>query len=1020
MSQQELVDPATRKPRSIGSQSIATRTSSLFWRRTSNPFTISLEQLSKLSDEQDHGRTLEALGGINSVAKILLTNLEKGIHGDMEQQILTRKRVFGENRIPDPPRKTYLRILFETLQDTTLVVLCVAASVSLALSFVHLNSVSPCEDFDANNPPQKKEKSQAEFLEALAILVAVAVVANVTAMNDYSKEKQFRKLNEASRNTNHFQVVRAGERLDVQSQDIVVGDVVMISAGDKIPADGLFIAGQTCSCDESALTGEPDLQKKKSGHYLKADSLVAEGFGQMLVTSVGEHTDSGKAQALLKAEEPEPTPLQAKLETMATQIGKLGFSMAVVTFISLVIRFVICRTGTDEAWNWDELKVILNFLILGITIIVVAIPEGLPLAVTISLAYSMRRMMADQNLVRKLAACETMGGATNICSDKTGTLTENRMSVTEGIVFGKLYKPVPRIEEISHVTQSLLSLLLESLSANTLDASYVSRSPAGNWDYKGNKTECALLALCCEMGGDFVAIRDEIIKAERRLRVMPFDSNRKRMTTVIQNGKFVRAYTKGAGEIVTGMCTRVISETGDIVPMTSERRSFMQEQISRLTRSGLRTICVCYTDLTLSISGTQTVFDVVNELPPEQIEKDLILLALIGIKDPVRKEVPPAVASCKRAGIFVRMVTGDNIETARHIARECGILDDNGLAMEGDQFRVLTHEQMVEILPRLQVLARSKPTDKFILVNKLKELGEVVAVTGDGTNDAPALKAADVGLAMGITGTDVAKKASDIVILDDNFASIVRSVMWGRNVYDSIRKFLQFQLSVNVCALMVAYIGAVVNSKSPLAPVQLLWVNLIMDTMAALALATEVPTIELLDRKPYGRFESLVSKRMWLNIFGQAFLQITILLIMLFEGENIYFTEHESSKQEKNYTMVFNTFVFLQVFNEINCRVLNRQFNVFKGIFSNFLFVIVIFLTVLLQALIVQFGGNFFKTKTLSAGLFFLSSALGLLAFPIAALLKFVTLPGEPPLNAPKSNDSEQGVQMERTGADLV
>eukprot|EP00298_Acanthocystis_sp_HF-20_P015670 c21222_g1_i2.p1 GENE.c21222_g1_i2~~c21222_g1_i2.p1 ORF type:complete len:991 (+),score=396.11 c21222_g1_i2:28-3000(+) len=970
-------------------------------------FGLTIQECVGLCDEHGDGAFLKRFGGVEDVAKLLhVHDVRKGIEGDIEREVRNRQAKFGENKIPDPPRKSYFQILFEVLQDETMLVLIAAALVSLILAFVNVSANSPCSDFD----PHKElvvdsGHGEQAWVEPIAILIAVIIVSNVATLNDYSKEKQFQKLNESSRNTVVIQVTRGGRRDDVMTQNLVVGDVVHLCAGAQIPTDGIVIDSQNMTCDESSLTGEADLKKKPKGTYLKCGALVNEGEGRMLVLCVGMNTDAGKAMSIL-AEEQDETPLQTKLNNIATFIGKIGMGVAILLFFSLSIRFAVCRNAATESFNASELQVALDYFILGVTIVVVAVPEGLPLAVTISLAYSMRRMMKDQNLVRKLAACETMGGATNICSDKTGTLTENRMTATEGVFLSRVVQSFPTqdtvYQQFNAKCKTFIETIIEGVATNTLETSFVQLSPNQLWEFKGNKTECALLVLSDDLGGNISALRDQY--RELRARTLNFSYDRKRMTTVLKTANGFRVHTKGGSEIVLGLCTHYVNDTGDIVEFTKEKKEQMENEILRLTKCGLRTLCLAYKDASVDVIKPELL----ENMDPDEIESNLVALAIIGIKDPLRPSVLNAVKACKRAGITVRMVTGDNIETAKHIARECGILDEDGLSMEGSEFRELDPVARKNIIQKIQVLARSKPTDKFILVRTLRELGEVVAVTGDGTNDAPALKEADVGLAMGITGTDIAKKASDIIILDDNFASIVRSVMWGRNVYDSIRKFLQFQLTVNVAALVAAYIGAVANSKSPLTPVQLLWINLIMDTLAALALATEAPSVELLQRKPYGRFESLINPRMWLNIVGQAFLQVTILMIFLFDGENFLFVGSDYSaavKTEKNYAMIFNTFVFLQLFNEFNARVLTRKLNVFEGIFGNPLFCGVIVITIFLQILLVEFAGDAFGTTPLTAEEFLICVAFGGLAIPLNLLLKQISVPDVLPDFRKKSED---------------
>eukprot|EP00300_Choanocystis_sp_HF-7_P021906 c21009_g1_i1.p1 GENE.c21009_g1_i1~~c21009_g1_i1.p1 ORF type:complete len:1007 (+),score=241.13 c21009_g1_i1:83-3103(+) len=953
-------------------------------------FGLTIQECIALCDEQGDGSLMKQFGRVEDVAKLLrVHDLKKGLDSD---DLELRKSVFGENAVPEPPRRTYLGLVLDSLKDTTMIILCIAAVVSLVISFVEVSVESPCSDFDPHRVRVEQAKSDADYIEAVAIIVAVIVISNVTATNDYTKEKQFRALNEVSRNSLMIQVCRGSRRMEVPVKELVVGDVIYLTQGQKVPVDGLFIDGQNLTCNESALTGEVDSRKKMSGSYMKSGAIVDQGDGRMLALAVGEHTDAGRAITILSAEQDE-TPLQTKLNRMAEQIGKGGLAFAILTFVSAAIRFAVCRKEAAEPWNAGELKILLDYLILAITIVVVAVPEGLPLAVTISLAYSMTKMMKDQNLVRKLAACETMGGATNICSDKTGTLTENRMTVTEGVLLDTQVATIPDREVVSQTLnltdkrRPWFDLLLEGLAANTQDASFVQLTKNFIWEVSGNKTECALLVLCSDLGGSFEAIRD--VAWKHQLRTINFSSDRKCMSTVLEGSSpnTWRVHCKGAGEIVLALCSTMVAEDGSVEQITPTKRAELTQTLKSLTERGLRTLC-----LGTKAMPAGLMVDVAEE---SDLERDLTLLAIVGIKDPVRSAVPTAVKMCRSAGITVRMVTGDNIDTAKHIARECGILDKEGLAMEGSEFRNMSREDIVPLLPRLQVLARSKPTDKFLLVKLLKDLGEVVAVTGDGTNDAPALKEADVGLAMGIAGTDVAIKAADIVILDDNFASIVRAVLWGRNVYDSIRKFLQFQLTVNVTALIIAYVGAVVDSRSPVTPVQLLWINLIMDTMAALALATETPSPALLQRKPHGRFDSLISPRMALNVVGHAVVQVAVLLFMLYRGESLYLTyiEDEAERREVNYSLIFNAFVFLQVFNEINARELGTRKNVFHGMFSNKMFVGVIVVTVIVQALLVEFGGQAMETVALSPAEFFASLAVGAIGLPCGFLLKLIPVP---------------------------
>jgi len=471
-------------------------------------------------------------------------------------------------------------------------------------------------------------------------------------------------------------------------------------------------------------------------------------------------------------------------------------------------------------------------------------------------------------------------------------------------------------------------------------------------------------------------------------KLYPFSSERKMMSTLLKSdsGEYSHIlYSKGAAEIVLERCTQVMQEDGTEAPLDEKLTSTFEQLIKDYASTGLRTIAL-------------TCRKINNELNWEDedaVVAELTFIALAGIKDPVRKEVPDAVRKCQEAGIIVRMITGDNILTATHIARECGILTEDGVAIEGSKFRKMSQAEMDEIIPKLQVIARSSPTDKYMLVHRLRELGEVVAVTGDGVNDAPQLKEADVGFAMGITGTEVAKDASDIVLLDDNFSSIEKAVLWGRNVYDSIRKFVQFQLTVNLVAVAIAFIGAVTNGESPLSPIQLLWVNLIMDTFAALALATEAPTEELLQRRPYGRYDSLITRNMWRNIIGQSLYQLGVLLVMLYAIHiiPIFGLPHSQSQFSRKdrviqNTLIFNAFVMCQLFNEINSRKLGNELNVFKGLFKNPIFLGIMVFSVAVQFLLTHFGGSFAQTHPLTVIQWLCCVVIGFISLPYGILLR--------------------------------
>ncbi|GMS91654.1 hypothetical protein PENTCL1PPCAC_13829, partial [Pristionchus entomophagus] len=647
--------------------------------------------------------------------------------------------------------------------------------------------------------------------------------------------------------------------------------------------------------------------------------------------------------------------LQAKLSNLALQIGYIGSVVALATVIILIVRFCISEYMVKEQpVKAEDLSHLVQFIIIGVTVLVIAVPEGLPLAITLALTYSVKKMMLDNNLVRHLDACETMGNATTICSDKTGTLTTNRMTAVQSYINGMHFNKQVQPAGLDATTKELIieGICVNSgYSSNTIEP----KSAGEQRTQVGNKTECALLGLVLDLGTNFNDVRAKHPE-ESLFKVYTFNSSRKSMMTVIQlaNGGY-RVYAKGASEKILERSTFMLGAGGKLEPYDKEQLARMtREVIEPMASDGLRTIGLSYKDFVpAGKKDKENEVEFTSDINWEDedvVREGMTAIAVIGIQDPVRPEVPAAISKVQNAGITVRMVTGDNINTARSIATSCGILKpgEDFLALESGEFNARIRDEkgnvdqnkLDKIWPKLRVLARAQPTDKYVLVkgiidSKCSKNREVVAVTGDGTNDAPALKKADVGFAMGIAGTDVAKEASDIILTDDNFTSIVKAVMWGRNVYDSIAKFLQFQLTVNVVAVTIAFVGACAISDSPLKAVQMLWVNLIMDTLASLALATEMPTEELLDRKPYGRTKSLISRTMVKNIMGHAVYQLVILFFLLFWGET-YRNFHPDSGDPNShlptahYTIIFNAFVMMTLCNEINARKIHGERNIFS------------------------------------------------------------------------------------------
>ncbi|XP_062263913.1 plasma membrane calcium-transporting ATPase 1-like isoform X1 [Platichthys flesus] len=989
----------------------------------------------------------ETYGDVQGICRRLKTSPIEGLSGnpvDLEK----RHASFGKNFIPPKKAKSFLALVWEALQDVTLIILEIAAIISLGLSFYH----PPGGDSEACGQVaggvEDEGESQAGWIEGAAILFSVIIVVLVTAFNDWSKEKQFRGLQSRIEQEQKFTVIRKGQVIQIPVAELVVGDIAQIKYGDLLPADGILIQGNDLKIDESSLTGESDQVRKslEKDPMLLSGTHVMEGSGRMVVSAVGLNSQTGIIFTLLGASEhdeekkvkkskkqgppenrnkaktqdgialeiqplkseeaaeseekeekeevkpvkkvnvtkKEKSVLQGKLTKLAVQIGKAGLIMSALTVIILILFFVI-DTFAIQGRTWVAectpiyIQYFVKFFIIGVTVLVVAVPEGLPLAVTISLAYSVKKMMKDNNLVRHLDACETMGNATAICSDKTGTLTMNRMTVVQAYIGDTHYRTVPEPDAIKPET---LETLVNSISINSAYTTKIlpPEKEGGLPRHVGNKTECALLGLVLELKRDYQPIREEIPE-EKLYKVYTFNSSRKSMSTVLKNADGgYRMYSKGASEIILRKCSRILDTQGqprNFKP--KDRDEMVRKVIEPMACEGLRTICVAFRDF--PAEAGEPNWEVEND-----ILNDLTCIAVTGIEDPVRHEVPEAIAKCQRAGITVRMVTGDNINTARAIATKCGILlpGEDFLCMEGKEFNQqirndqgeVEQERLDKVWPKLRVLARSSPTDKHTLVkgiidSTVLETRQVVAVTGDGTNDGPALKKADVGFAMGIAGTDVAKEASDIILTDDNFTSIVKAVMWGRNVYDSISKFLQFQLTVNVVAVIVAFTGACITQDSPLKAVQMLWVNLIMDTLASLALATEPPTESLLLRKPYGRNKPLISRTMMKNILGHAVYQLVIIFTLLFAGEKIFDIDCGRntplhSPPTEHYTIVFNVFVMMQLFNEINARKIHGERNVFEGIYKNPIFCSVVLGTFVLQIVIVQFGGKPFSCTALT------------------------------------------------------
>ncbi|KAK4262398.1 hypothetical protein QN277_027963 [Acacia crassicarpa] len=922
-------------------------------------FQICAEELGSIVEGHDI-KKLQYHGGVNGLACKLSASITDGLSSDTNL-LDKRQKIYGINKFTESEARSFWVFVWEALQDMTLMILGVCALVSLIVGIAMEGWPHGAHD-------------------GLGIVASILLVVFVTATSDYRQSLQFKDLDKEKKKIT-IQVTRNGYRQKMSIYDLLPGDIVHLAIGDQVPADGLFLSGFSVMIDESSLTGESEpVMVSSENPFLLSGTKVRDGSCKMMVTSVGMRTQWGKLMATLSEGGNDETPLQVKLNGVATIIGKIGLFFAVVTFAVLVQGLLTRKfqEGSLLTWSGDEALQTLEFFAVAVTIVVVAVPEGLPLAVTLSLAFAMKKMMNDKALVRNLAACETMGSATTICSDKTGTLTTNRMTVVKTcICMNKKEVSNDASSTLpSDIPDSAVKLLLQSIFLNTGGDVVVNEN--GKREVLGTPTDTAILEFGLSLGGNFQAERN----ACTLVKVEPFNSVKKRMGVVVElpEGGGLRAHTKGASEIILAACDKVINSEGEVVPLDEESRNRLTVTINQFASEALRTLCIAYMDMEKGFS------------PEDPIPvSGYTCIGIVGIKDPVRPGVRESVAVCRSAGITVRMVTGDNIDTAKAIARECGILTDDGIAIEGPEFREKSQEELFKLIPKIQVMARSSPMDKHTLVKQLRTtFGEVVAVTGDGTNDAPALHEADIGLAMGIAGTEVAKESADVIIMDDNFSTIVTVAKWGRSVYINIQKFVQFQLTVNVVALLVNFTSACWTGSTPLTAVQLLWVNMIMDTLGALALATEPPNDELMKRSPVGRTGNFISNIMWRNILGQSLYQIMVIWFLQTSGK-LYFNLTGPDADLIQNTLIFNAFVFCQVFNEISSREMEK-INVFKGILNNHVFVGVISCTVIFQIIIIEFLGNFANTTPLTLQQWISSIFIGLMGMPIAAVIKLLSV----------------------------
>lgn len=1056
-------------------------------------FLLSVGDLSRLHDPKllIH---LRSLGGSLALAALLHTDLSRGL--DASDPTSARQNLYGTNVLPTRAAKGFFQLCFEAMKDKVLIVLTIAAIVSLALGLYETFGHETMYD-DEGMPLPK-----VDWVEGVAIIVAVVIVVVVGAANDYSKERQFARLN-AKKEDRDVVVVRDGVQRMVSIYDLLVGDLISLATGDVVPADSLLVTGEL-ECDELALTGELETVIKKPADesleyfqsvqaefpgedigstavklkdpFLISGSKILSGVGYSMVTAVGKHSIHGRTMGSLNQENG-ATPLQERLDNLAEGISKYGLLAALVLFIVLFIRFCVNISGNgrfSDISSTEKGKKFLDILIVAITIVVVAVPEGLPLAVTLALAFATTRMAQNGNLVRVLRSCETMGGATTVCSDKTGTLTENKMRIVTGYIdeehrfddthnaemtaierssemFGKVPQQIKDIilpNIISNSTafdnpdydeakalnarikpkkQNLIAHLFSN--QNEKRQREIQQMGLVSEPYLGNKTESALLIMAREKLDQFSSVpldQQRDINSKDIVDVIPFESSRKWSGIVMKTLNGYRLYAKGAAEIVFKNCSHHLDADGVSEPMTRTDRDNVLNTIDGYANDALRAIILAHKDfvgveswppvgLEDSERNNQADPEMLLDInaSPHDCTDALTMDILVGIQDPLKEGVGEAVKQCKIAGVNVKMVTGDNLNTAKAISRACNILtpadSSNPHAyMEGPAFRALSEQERTRVAPNLRVLARSQPEDKRKLVDTLRKAGEVVAVTGDGTNDAPALKLADIGFSMGISGTEVAREASDIILMTDDFTDIVQAIKWGRTVAESIKKFIQFQLTVNITACVLTFVSAVASSNgdSVLTAVQLLWVNLIMDTLAALALATDKPDDALLNRKPAGRRMPLISVSMWKMIIGQSINQLVITFILHFGGHQIFFgsrdlTNHENKQLD---AMTFNTFVWLQFWKlfvtrkldecddvrNIRDRITMENLNFFQHLFRNWYFVVIALLIGGCQVLIMFVGGAAFSTTHQTPAMWATAILCGVLSIPVGAVIRII------------------------------
>jgi len=866
---------------------------------------------------------------VRTRAYVLINRTKKNFYSEMDidknrrigltdEQVKQSREQHGKNVLTPPQRTSLWNLYLDKYRDPIIQILLVAAFVSLILAFIEKN-----------------------FMETIGIFVAVFLATTVGFYFERDAAKKFNLLTALSEEQ-PVKVRRNGKVMEIPRHDVVVGDVVLVEVGDEVPADGEFIVCNDLQINESALTGEPVAEKSLEGggdgayprNVILRSTMVMNGRGEFVVTAVGDATEIGKVAKKSTEQTSVETPLHMQLDKLAKMISKVGSVVSVAAFFIFLIHDIL----TNPAWGGKDYfymaEIVLKYFMMAVTLIVMAVPEGLPMAITLSLALNMRRMLKSNNLVRKLHACETMGAVTVICTDKTGTLTQNKMQVS--------------------------ALELKQGDEALLDTAIALNSTAELNDGKpiGNPTESALLLWLDAQGKDYEGLRKQV----NVLKQLPFSTERKMMATLAEVDGETYLFVKGAPEIVMKKC---------IIEDRMLRQS--AEELDEWQHKAMRTLAFAYKKIEASIMRTSrtSTAEVVAFLDAN----DLQLQAIAAIADPIRPDVPAAVQECRHAGIEVKVVTGDTAATALEIGKQIGVFEDepenigadgsltslDQQMITGEQWEALSDEEAYERAKDIRVMSRARPTDKQRLVAMLQKRGEVVAVTGDGTNDAPALHYAHVGLSLG-SGTSVAKEASDMTLLDDSFKSIANAVMWGRSLYRNLQRFLFFQLVVNVAALLLVLGGSVIGTEMPLTVTQILWVNLIMDTFAALALASLPPSHEVMKDKPRKASDFIINKSIGFGILfcGIVFFLVMFALLVYCERRG------KGGVDVHELTMFFTTFVMIQFWNLFNAKALMSHHTAFRHFLKDKGMILVLVLVLVGQWIIVTFGGEMFRTTPLS------------------------------------------------------